>query len=399
MLRTMRRVESIIPRRARAFGGKAANLAALARAGFPVPAAYALSGRESASALDSFLDGPDRLDSLLRQPTFEPARLRQVAERVRTMELPEPIVSDLQHVYEELTQAGAQALVVRSSSTQEDQESASAAGLHASFLNIVSVDGLIEATRACWASLFEPAVLSYLRRVAHGSDPKMGLIVQAFVPAEVAGVAFTANPLTGDATEVIVNSSFGLGPAVVDGRVSPDMFRVAKETGALRDRVIGEKTIRLAAAGQGGIASNEIPPDRKGLASLDDHLLAEVVQLACRAEARFGRPQDVEWAVAGGSVFILQSRPITTFVAAPRSRRRDRRSPPPQDRSRIVWSNVNVGEALPGVATPLTWSVLSGFSELGFRRAFAALGCRVPKDAELVGNFRGTYLPKPHRVQ
>src|SRR5262249_49666438 len=108
-------------------------------------------------------------------------------------------------------------------------------------------------------------------------------------------------------------------------------------------------------------------------------------------ERHFGDARDVEWALLGDALYVLQARPIVQRGAAPVRRRKPRNEPSLSTVSDpgVVWSNVNVGEALPGVATPLTWSVLSGFSELGFRRAFAALGCRVPKRTNLVGNFRG----------
>ncbi len=125
--------------------------------------------------------------------------------------------------------------------------------------------------------------------------------------------------------------------------------------------------------------------DRKAPA-LSEQQLSHLTDLAKRVESHFGNARDVEWAFAEHELYVLQARPIV--VPSTRNRRGSRHDRP-VDRRKIVWSNANVGEALPGVATPFTWSVLSQFSDLGFRRAFGAMGCTVPRDAELVGDFRG----------
>ena len=131
----------------------------------------------------------------------------------------------------------------------------------------------------------------------------------------------------------------------------------------------------------------EVPVALRSELCLDAAQVDTLTTLSLRVEESFGQPQDIEWAFAGAQLFMLQARPITTPVDIESWRKRG--DVARIDRARIVWSNVNVGEALPGVATPLTWSILSSFSELGFRRAFGSLGCSVPRDAELVGEFRG----------
>ncbi len=154
----------------------------------------------------------------------------------------------------------------------------------------------------------------------------------------------------------------------------------------MRDRVIGEKRTRVV-IGPVGIVEQTVPEVEREKPALDDVVLHELVSLARRVEGHFDDARDVEWALVGRTLYVLQARPITAGkIPASRGGKRNKAAP---DRARIVWSNVNVGEALPGAATPLTWSILSAFSDLGFRRAFGALGCSVPRDAELVGNFRG----------
>lgn len=187
---------------------------------------------------------------------------------------------------------------------------------------------------------------------------------------------------------MVINASYGLGSLVVDGRVSPDTYRIDKATGYVRDRVVGEKRLRVVATDE-GVREEAVPPELAKREALAPHELEELIALGRRIEAHFGAARDVEWAYAQGTLCVLQARPVTTVAGRVASRRAHRPRERATDRARLVWSNVNVGEALPGVATPLTWSILSKFSELGFRRAFGSLGCRVPRDAELVGDFRG----------
>jgi pyruvate,water dikinase len=220
-------------------------------------------------------------------------------------------------------------------------------------------------------------VLSYLRTLDEDLPVSVGIVIQAMVPAEVSGVLFTANPLTGDSSEVVVNAAYGLGSQVVEGRVTPDTYRIDKTTGQLRDQMIGSKAQQTLLEQGGGVREVDVSESERSKPALTEQQLLTL---------HFGDARDVEWAIADQQVYVLQARPIVL----PRGRgRRGSRRERTWDRRKIVWSNANVGEALPGVATPFTWSVLSEFSDLGFRRAFGAMGCAVPRDAELVGDFRG----------
>ena len=386
MPRVLKRIESVVPRKAAGYGGKARGLAALARAGFPVPAAYAMPGWVGDSFFSTVLEIADRPRALLRTPHVPDERLQVIAERVREATLPQDVVRSVSDALLAMRDEGATSFAVRSSAMHEDQEGASAAGMHSTMLNLLRDDEVLDAIKACWASLFRPRVLSYLRALGEEVPVSVGVVIQAMVPAEVSGVLFTANPLTGDAGEVVINAAFGLGSSVVDGRVTPDTYRVDKATGQLRDRIIGDKAQRTILERSGGVREVAVVPADRALPALSEQQLLHLTDLATRVESHFGSARDVEWAIAKHEVYVLQARPVV--VPSQRSRRGSRRDRP-VDRRKIVWSNVNVGEALPGVATPLTWSVLSQFSDLGFRRAFGAMGCSVPRDAELVGDFRG----------
>jgi phosphohistidine swiveling domain-containing protein len=385
----IRRIETIVPRKAEAFGGKARNIAALSRAGFPVPAAWALSVDACESVLASVLDPTEAIAALVADVETEipVERLRAITEKVLRAPFPVDLERGLKHAFDELRRAGAKSLAVRSSSTQEDDHAASAAGIHTTILHVTTEDELLHSVRKCWASLYDPRAISYLRSVTATPRAAIGIVIQAMVPADVSGVLFTVNPLTGDPSEVVVNASFGLGTLVVDGRVSPDFYRIDKASGFVRDRVVGDKRLRSRVSGD-RIEEEAVDEHLVHSEALSQESLDELLALGKRIEQHFGDARDVEWAFSNGTLYVLQARPVTT-VSTRTTRVRPKRREPHFDPSKLVWSNVNVGEALPGVATPLTWSVLSNFSDLGFRKAFGAAGCVVPKDAELIGAFRG----------
>ena len=386
MPRVLKRIESVVPRRASGYGGKARSLAALARAGFPVPAAYAMPGWVGDSFYSSVLEIEDRPRALLGSPHVSDDRLQAISQRVREATLPQDVVRSVRDALLAMREEGAASFAVRSSAIHEDQEGASAAGMHSTLLNLTREDEVLDAVKTCWASFFRPRVLSYVRALGEDIPVSVGVVIQAMVPAEVSGVLFTANPLTGDAGEVVINAAYGLGSSVVDGRVTPDTYRVDKASGQLRDQIIGGKAHQTVLDRSGGVREVEVSLAQRERPALSEQQLLHLSDLATRIEGHFGGARDVEWGIAEQQVYVLQARPIV--VPSTRGRRGSRRDRN-WDRRRIVWSNANVGEALPGVATPLTWSVLSQFSDLGFRRAFGAMGCTVPKDAELVGDFRG----------
>jgi len=338
------------------------------------------------SFFSSVLEIEDRPRALLNSPYVPEARLQSIAERVREATLPQDVVRSVSDALLALTNEGATSFAVRSSAMHEDQEGASAAGMHSTLLNLMREDEVLNAIKVCWSSLFRPRVLSYLRALGEDIPVSVGVVIQAMVPTEVSGVLFTANPLTGDAGEVVINAAYGLGSAVVDGRVTPDTYRVDKATGQLRDQIIGDKAQQTVLERSGGVREVAVARAQRERPALSEQQLLQLTDLATRIESHFGDPRDVEWGIAEHQIYVLQARPVVVpSTGSRRGSRRDR----PWDRRKIVWSNANVGEALPGVVTPLTWSVLSQFSDLGFRRAFGAMGCTVPRDAELVGDFRG----------
>ena len=384
--RVIKKLEAIASRKETDFGAKARSLASLARAGLPVPPAYVIPGWVCDAFFSIAISVDEHPRELVRQASLlTDDRLASIAQKVIDRPLPQAWESSIVDALIALRHLGFDRFAVRSSAMNEDRHEFSSTGLYRTVVNVITDDEVLQSVKEVWASVFQQRVLLYHPRNHTDFDPRVGVIIQALVPSDVAGVMFTCNPLTADLREVVVNSSYGLGSSVVEGVVSPDTFRVDKQSRQQKEQIVGHKDSYLFAKPGGGVQRRDTVERRRIAPSLDSHTLRSLVDLGIRTERHFGSPQDIEWAVNGNDIHLLQVRPITTMTTAAQ----DTKAAVYSDRSRLVWSNVNVGEALPGVATPLTWSVLSRFSELGFRRAFGALGCTVPRDAELVGSFRG----------
>jgi rifampicin phosphotransferase len=235
------------------------------------------------------------------------------------------------------------AVAVRSSSTMEDLAGAAFAGQHDTFLGITNFEQLLDAVRKCFASLWTERAVAY--REARGFDhtkATMAVVVQSLVHADVAGVAFSMNPITGNLGEIVLNASYGLGETVVSGEGDVDQFVFDKKSGAVRERSIGAKLRKIVASGDGATREVELTEDERTASSLADAQIEELRALVVRVERFYAFPQDIEWAFAGGALYLLQSRPITKFPAR--------------------WTRGESAERFPNVVTPLTWDfVVEGF--------------------------------------
>ena len=197
---------------------------------------------------------------------------------------------------------------MRSSALGEDGEDASHAGQQDTFLWVQGLEQVCDAVRDCWVSLYTPRAIAY-----RGGDATaaMGVTVQRMVDAEVSGVLFTCNPVSGDPSMIAVNASWGLGLAVVGGETTPDDWLLSKVTGEVVRQTISSKEVEYRPDGKA-----EVPADRRDAACLDAARLAELVEIGRRCERHFGSHQDVEWAIERGrslpdSLQVLQSRPVT----------------------------------------------------------------------------------------
>jgi len=200
-------------------------------------------------------------------------------------------------------------LAVRSSAVDEDGAAASFAGQHLTLLNVASVDELSSALSQIWWSANSDSAITYRKRVGLFSRPSIGVVVQALLDPVAAGVMFTNNPVDG-ADERVIEASWGLGEAVVAGIVIPDHYRIDR-SGQVLERTPGLKRVAIRTLASGGTAEEEVAPELVERLCLDDRQLQELNTLAGRCEHIYGPARDIEWAIADGTLYLLQCRAIT----------------------------------------------------------------------------------------
>jgi pyruvate,water dikinase len=256
------------------FGGKAVQLGAAIRAGFPVPPGVALRAELVAAIVAD-----------------EPGARAALAGIRGSLEGP---------------------LAVRSSSIGEDSASASFAGQHETRLGVRTVVQLADAVCAVWGSGRSAEAAGYRRRLGLGEPGRMALVVQQLIEAEVAGVLFTRHPVSG-ADERVIEAAWGLGESVVEGGVTPDRFRVARD-GTVLERTAGRKEHAVRVTSDGSTVAEPVRGERVGAPCLDDEAIAALHRLALRCEESFEGPSDIEWALARRRVWLLQRRPLTAIA-------------------------------------------------------------------------------------
>jgi phosphoenolpyruvate synthase/pyruvate phosphate dikinase len=277
-------------------GGKAVGLGHLVRQGHRVPPGFAVTTAAHREAL---------------------------AAGGRTAVVGERLAAEIAAAYRRLAGDGAgdPPVAVRSSATAEDTAEASFAGQQDTYLWVRGAEAVVAHVGRCWASLFTPRAVAYRARLGIADDEvAMGVVVQAMVPAEAAGVLLTLDPLTGDRSQVTIEAAYGLGTAVVEGGVTPDRFAVDKVTLELRSRSVGDKAVadRFDPAA-GRVARVGVPEALRARPCLDDAEVVELAVLGKRIEQALGVPQDVEWAVGPGrELWLLQARPETVWSRRPR---------------------------------------------------------------------------------
>jgi len=299
-------------------GGKAARLGELSRIeGIRVPAGVCVTTDafrrvvEGAPWLDDQLSLLARLNPDDREAIHtRSAEIRRTLERI---EIPDDVAAAINR---SLARLGGRAFAVRSSATAEDLPGASFAGQHDSYLNVVGRAAVLRYVSRCWASLFTERAATY--RLRYGVDHRrayMAVVVQQMVFPQAAGVLFTADPVTSNRRIASVEASFGLGEALVSGRVNPDVYKVRDGGIATKDVATKERAIHASPAG--GTEEQPIDPAQRRQSALTDAQVVQLSRLGRRIEAHFGCPQDVEWCLVDDGFQIVQSRPITTLFPIP----------------------------------------------------------------------------------
>ena len=304
-------------------GGKGASLTTLANAGLPVPDGFHVTtAAYQAFVAANQLGGQIAAGLQIADPA-SPATLETASASIRQAfegaKIPPEVASEIVEAYATLPGKDP-AVAVRSTATAEDLPEASFAGQHETYLNVSGASAVLEAVKKCWGSLWTARSIAY--RAGHAIDPEnvyMGVVVQLLVHAEAAGILFTANPLNGKRDELVINTSWGLGEAVVGGLVTPDTIIVAKSNGRVLSNETADKQV-MTVRHAGGTEEQGVPENLRRVPVLDDEDIAALLALGIQIETLYGTPMDIEWALYDGAFTILQARPITALPEPEASR-------------------------------------------------------------------------------
>jgi len=305
-------------------GGKGANLGEMTKAGIPVPPGFIVT----AHSYFYFLEKSkltDRIRKLLSSLDLDDSeKLQKVASEIKNLlsgaAMPKEIAQEIAQAYEKM---GSGLVAVRSSATAEDLPEASFAGQQRTFLNVEGEKEVIAAVQGCWASLFEPRAIFY--RAQQGFDlfaVGIAVPVQRMVQSEASGVLFTLEPVTSDRGKVVIEAVYGLGEAIVSGEVTPDLYVVDKEGLEIIDKKIARQEWQLVR----NMKKNKdiekanikvyIPEREQSSQKLPDEDIIALARIGKQLEDLYAFPQDIEWAKENTSLFIVQTRPVTTIKAA-----------------------------------------------------------------------------------
>lgn len=290
-------------------GGKGASLGRMTSDGFPVPPGFVVE----AGALESSLRAHGSLDAaraLLAEISrnSDPAAARQLHDLVLSSPPTQELADQIAVAYEQL--GDTPAVAVRSSACAEDGEAASYAGQQETFLNVVGIVDVLDKVTACWASFFAERAVFYRRLKGSLEDLAMAVVVQRLLVAEKAGVMFTLDPVRRRRDQMVIEAAFGLGEALVSGLVTPDNY-IALRDGTLKKVQVSRQDREIVRNPDGGTVERRLDDDRANSQVLDEGEVARLVEMAVKLEGTFGAPQDIEWAIEDGELFLLQSRPIT----------------------------------------------------------------------------------------
>lgn len=378
-------------------GGKGANLGEMTKAGFPVPPGFVIS----TAAYDAFVQANGLQESIVELAhavsADDPGSAQTASAQIHTLfqqgTIGEELAGEIVHAYRQLNDSSGEAVAVRSSATAEDLPDASFAGQQETFLNIRGDAALLDAVKNCWASLWTARAIAYRRR--QGIDPatvSLAVVVQALIPAEAAGILFTANPVTGRRDEMTINATWGLGEAIVGGLVTPDTVLVNSVNWQIVSRETATKST-MTVRTESGTAEQPVPDARQNQPVLDDDTSLRLARLGAAIEAHYGIPMDIEWAIAGGEISILQARPITSLPDPKPAPLRDVVWEPVVPKT--VWMRRQIVEHMPEPLSPL-------FEELylkqGMKQAVDGLmesmseiaGTSLDLDAMIPNGFAGT---------
>ncbi len=366
-------------------GGKGASLARMAADGLPVPTGFHIT----TLAYRRFVTENALQDKILaavsdinvKQPATLAAAAKQIGKLFADATMPDDIAEAIRHAYDTLGKSDMadMAVAVRSSATAEDLPDMSFAGQQETYLNMRGTTMVLDAVKRCWASLWTARAIGY--RAQHNiapADVSLAVVVQELVPADAAGILFTANPLTGARDQEMINAAWGLGEAIVSGQVTPDTFVIDKASGSILKQDIAVKQV-MTVRTPTGTNEEPVPAEKRISAALTAEQAAALARIGTRIEQLYACPMDIEWAIQDGQIFVVQARPITA-LPAPFSASQVRQIAEwklPKAKGKYIRSSVF--ELLPDPLSPL-------FATLGLPAWSRGTGALL-KEAKLAGVF------------
>lgn len=303
---------------AMAAGGKGASLCRMSRAGLPVPGGFIVRSEmfnaymEANGLWDYVFEKLETIDFSSDASLI--AVSAEIRRKIIDCPVPQEMAEDIVKHYTQIG-SGREPVAVRSSGTAEDLDDASFAGQQETFLFVIGNDDVVKFIKECWASLYNDRAIFYRREKKFDERSiSIAVVVQRIVSAQKAGVMFTSNPITNDYNTVVLEAAWGLGEAIVSGIVTPDNLWIDKRTGEVTTEYISEKeTMVVRLSERGGTKEEPVPEELREAPVLTDDERNKLVELARKIEDFYKKPEDIEWAIVDGQVYLLQSRPITTM--------------------------------------------------------------------------------------
>ena len=295
-------------------GGKGANLGEMVNAKIPVPDGFVVT----AGAYFDFINSTSLKEKIIHElsglDVDNSKKLQEASRKIKiaimAADMPGDLSVKIKEYYHKLCGENDRYVAVRSSATAEDLPDASFAGQQETYLNVKGWSDVVKKVQECWASLFEARAIFY-RSTNKYSHMKVGIAVpvQLMVQSDYSGIMFTVNPLTNSKEEVSIEAAFGLGQPVVSGEVTPDQYIVNKKSGKITSRYLAKQTWQLTLAG-----NTPISKKYQQVQKLTNKQIVELAQLGIKIEEHYKRPQDIEYGIEDGKLFIVQSRPVTTLT-------------------------------------------------------------------------------------
>ena len=295
-------------------GGKGANLGEMVNAKIPVPDGFVVT----AGAYFDFINSTSLKEKIMHELSGlnvdNSKKLQEASKRIKTAimaaDMPGDLAVKIKDYYHKLCGENDRYVALRSSATAEDLPDASFAGQQETYLNVKGWSDVVKKVQECWASLFEARAIFY-RETNKYSHLKVGIAVpvQLMVQSDYSGIMFTVNPLTNSKEEVSIEAAFGLGQPVVSGEVTPDQYIVNKKSGKITSRYLAKQTWQLTLAG-----NTPISKKYQQVQKLTNKQIVELAHVGMKIEEHYKRPQDIEYGIEDGKIYIVQSRPVTTLV-------------------------------------------------------------------------------------